>query len=210
MSLGLPLEDFAAAIGVQLPQDDSLMPVVEEMLLCGLPEGWTEHLSSKGTVYFYNEALDVNQAEDPRVTSGRRRILEIKSNAAAMSTSESSGDVSAVSAAAAARDSVVLEEELPENYEPTEEEILEYASWLEMDVEREKDSDVMLSLYAAIDSARSDLAQKEDQASSVTRQLQTATFRVERERAAAAAAEARRANLVEVMQQLDEETQVST
>ena len=67
----------------------------------------------------------------------------------------------------------------------------------------------MLSLYAAIDSARSDLAQKEDQASSVTRQLQTAAFRVERERAAAAA-EARRANLVEVMQQLDEETQVST
>jgi hypothetical protein len=84
MSLGLPLEDFAAAIGVQLPQDDSLMPVAEEMFLCRLPEGWTEHLSSKGTVYFYNEALDVNQAEDPRVTEGRRRILEIKSNAAAM------------------------------------------------------------------------------------------------------------------------------
>jgi hypothetical protein len=84
MSLGLLLEDFAAAIDLQLPQDDSLMPVVEEMFLCGLPEGWTEHLSSKGTVYFYNEALDVNQAEDPRVTEGRRRILEIKSNAAAM------------------------------------------------------------------------------------------------------------------------------
>lgn len=40
---------------------------------------------------------------------------------------------------AAAGDSVVLEEELPENYEPTEEEILEYASWLGMDVETEKD-----------------------------------------------------------------------
>jgi centrosomal protein CEP164 len=40
---------------------------------------------------------------------------------------------------AAAGDSVVLEEELPENYEPTEEEILEYASWLGMDVEQEKD-----------------------------------------------------------------------
>jgi centrosomal protein CEP164 len=35
--------------------------------------------------------------------------------------------------------SVVLEEELPEDYEPTEEEILEYASWIEMDVEREKE-----------------------------------------------------------------------
>jgi hypothetical protein len=68
----------------------------------------------------------------------------------------------------------------------------------------------MLSLYAAIDSARSDLAQKEDQVSSVTRQVQTAAFHLERERAAAAAAEARRLNLVEVMQQLDEETQVST
>jgi centrosomal protein CEP164 len=40
---------------------------------------------------------------------------------------------------AAAGDSVVLEEELPENYEPTEEEILEYASWLGMDVEQERD-----------------------------------------------------------------------
>jgi hypothetical protein len=36
-------------------------------------------------------------------------------------------------------DSVVFEEDLPENYEPTEEEILEYASWIEMDVEREKE-----------------------------------------------------------------------
>jgi centrosomal protein CEP164 len=38
-----------------------------------------------------------------------------------------------------AGDSVVLEEELPENYEPTEDEILEYASWLGMDVEQEKE-----------------------------------------------------------------------
>jgi centrosomal protein CEP164 len=38
-----------------------------------------------------------------------------------------------------AGDSVVLEEELPENYEPTEDEILEYASWLGMDVDQEKE-----------------------------------------------------------------------
>eukprot|EP00959_Pyramimonas_sp_CCMP1952_P353489 7406181-Pyramimonas_sp.AAC.1 len=36
-------------------------------------------------------------------------------------------------------DSVILEEEIDENYEPTPEEILEYARWLGMDVEREKD-----------------------------------------------------------------------
>ena len=36
-------------------------------------------------------------------------------------------------------ESVVLEEELPEDYEPTEEEILEYAKWLGMDIEKEKD-----------------------------------------------------------------------
>ena len=36
-------------------------------------------------------------------------------------------------------DSVILEEEIPENYEPTEEEILEYAKWLGMDIETEKD-----------------------------------------------------------------------
>ena len=36
-------------------------------------------------------------------------------------------------------ESVVLEEELPEDYEPTEEEILEYAKWLGMDIEQEKD-----------------------------------------------------------------------
>ena len=36
-------------------------------------------------------------------------------------------------------ESVVLEEELPEDYEPTEEEILEYAKWLGMDIEKERD-----------------------------------------------------------------------
>ncbi len=71
-------------------------------------------------------------------------------------------------------------------------------------------ADVMQSLYAAIDAARSDLAQKEEQVSSLTRQLQTAAYHSNRERDAAAAAEARRLNLAEVVQQLDEETQVST
>ena len=70
-------------------------------------------------------------------------------------------------------------------------------------------ADVMQSLYAAIDAARSDLAQKEEQVSSLTRQLQTAAYHSNRERDAAAA-EARRLNLAEVVQQLDEETQVST
>ncbi len=32
-----------------------------------------------------------------------------------------------------------MEEELPEDYEPTEEEILEKAKWLGMDIEKEKD-----------------------------------------------------------------------
>lgn len=36
-------------------------------------------------------------------------------------------------------ESVVLEEELPDNYEPTQEEILEYAKWLGMDLEDDKD-----------------------------------------------------------------------
>jgi hypothetical protein len=36
-------------------------------------------------------------------------------------------------------ESIVLEEELPEDYEPTEEEILEYAKWLGMDIESERD-----------------------------------------------------------------------
>ena len=35
--------------------------------------------------------------------------------------------------------SVILEEEIDENYEPTEEEILEYAGWLGMNLEKEKD-----------------------------------------------------------------------
>ena len=36
-------------------------------------------------------------------------------------------------------DSIVLEEEIDPNYEPTEEEILEYAKWLGMDLENDKD-----------------------------------------------------------------------
>lgn len=87
MSLGL--EEFAAAIGVQLPRDESLMSVVEQLFSCGLPEGWSQHRSSKGAVYYYNEALDHNQAEDPRISEGRRRIMDIKRNASAQSASDS-------------------------------------------------------------------------------------------------------------------------
>ena len=36
-------------------------------------------------------------------------------------------------------DSVILEEEIDESYEPTEAEVKEYAEWLGMDVETEKD-----------------------------------------------------------------------
>eukprot|EP00961_Rhodomonas_salina_P049400 663552-Rhodomonas_salina.1 len=36
-------------------------------------------------------------------------------------------------------ESVVLEEELPDDYEPTQEEILEYAKWLGMDQDEDKD-----------------------------------------------------------------------
>ena len=82
MSLGL--EEFAAAIGVQLPQDEGLMSAVENLFSAELPEGWTQHRSSKGTVYYYNEATDSNQADDPRITEGRRRIMDIKRNAASV------------------------------------------------------------------------------------------------------------------------------
>lgn len=36
-------------------------------------------------------------------------------------------------------DSIVLEEEIDPNYEPTEKEVLEYATWLGMDLEAERD-----------------------------------------------------------------------
>jgi centrosomal protein CEP164 len=36
-------------------------------------------------------------------------------------------------------DSVVLEEEIDPNYVPSESEILEYAKWLGMDLEKDKD-----------------------------------------------------------------------
>lgn len=36
-------------------------------------------------------------------------------------------------------DSIVLEEEIDPNYEPTEKEVIEYATWLGMDLEGEKD-----------------------------------------------------------------------
>jgi hypothetical protein len=67
---------------------------------------------------------------------------------------------------------------------------------------------VFHALSSAIDAARSDLAQKDDDVSSLTRQLQSAAFLTERERAAAAAADARRAQLADVLQQLEEEAQV--
>ena len=49
--MSLQLEEFAAAIGVLLPQDEHLMSVVEHLFSSELPEGWTQHRSSKGTVY---------------------------------------------------------------------------------------------------------------------------------------------------------------
>lgn len=36
-------------------------------------------------------------------------------------------------------DSIVLEEEIDPNYEPTEKEVIEYATWLGMDLDNEKD-----------------------------------------------------------------------
>ena len=36
-------------------------------------------------------------------------------------------------------DSIVLEEEIDPNYEPSEDEILEYAKWLGMDLDGDKD-----------------------------------------------------------------------
>jgi hypothetical protein len=69
-------------------------------------------------------------------------------------------------------------------------------------------SNVIQSLYAAIDDARLDIAQKEEEVSALARQLQSAAFHSDRERSAAASADARRMNVVEVVQQLDEEAQV--
>ena len=79
--MSISLDDFAASIGVQLPQDENLMSIVEQLFSSGLPEGWTQHHSSKGSVYYYNEALDFNQIEDPRVTEGRRRIMDMRRSA---------------------------------------------------------------------------------------------------------------------------------
>ena len=42
-------------------------------------------------------------------------------------------------AAAGGPESQVLEEEIDENYEPTEAEIVEYATWLGMDLEADKE-----------------------------------------------------------------------
>ena len=42
-------------------------------------------------------------------------------------------------------ESVVLEEELPEDYEPTQEEILEYAKWLGMDPVSSRDVSIQIS-----------------------------------------------------------------
>lgn len=36
-------------------------------------------------------------------------------------------------------DSIILEEEIDPNYEPTQEEVVEYAKWLGMDLEADKD-----------------------------------------------------------------------
>ena len=36
-------------------------------------------------------------------------------------------------------DSIVLEEEIDPNYEPTNDEVLEYAKWLGMDLEQDKE-----------------------------------------------------------------------
>ena len=58
--------------------------------------------------------------------------------------------------AAGTTDSIVLEEEIDPNYSPSEQEVVEYAKWLGMDLE--KDSDLfwigkrlhVTSLYAAV------------------------------------------------------------
>ncbi len=76
--MSMSLDEFAAAIGLQLPEDENMMSVAEQLFSSGLPDGWTQHQSSKGSIYYYNEALDFNQAEDPRLTEGRRCIMDMR------------------------------------------------------------------------------------------------------------------------------------
>ena len=45
----------------------------------------------------------------------------------------------ATASGGAPQDSIILEEEIDPNYIPTEEEIIEYAKWLGMDLEKDKD-----------------------------------------------------------------------
>jgi chromosome segregation ATPase len=49
------------------------------------------------------------------------------------------GDAKTVSTGNTAQDSIVLEEEIDPNYVPTESEIVEYAKWLGMDLDKDKD-----------------------------------------------------------------------
>ena len=62
-----------------------------------------------------------------------------KTPSSAMSTSSKPNSDGPNTSAAKPSDSIILEEEIDPNYVPTENEVLEYATWLGMDLEKDRD-----------------------------------------------------------------------
>ena len=62
-----------------------------------------------------------------------------KTPSSAMSTSSKPNSDGPNTTAAKPPNSIILEEEIDPNYVPTENEVLEYATWLGMDLEKDRD-----------------------------------------------------------------------
>jgi len=68
---------FGEFLGLQFPEDASLLWVAEQAISSPLPPGWTEHVdSSSGRVFYYHRATDVSQVEHPADVVFKQMIRE--------------------------------------------------------------------------------------------------------------------------------------
>jgi centrosomal protein CEP164 len=57
--------DFAVYLGIDPEREEDLLWIAQECLSSELPAPWTEHTSSRGDVYFYNNETDESVVEHP-------------------------------------------------------------------------------------------------------------------------------------------------
>ena len=159
--------EFAEYLGMDPVEDGDLLWIAEQARNAPLPAPWSEHQDEGGNTYYYNSATDDSVWEHPLDEYYRNLYRKHKQEILDRGAGDAGSDIDlkrvggvqeavpswltvaatpfvsgfapdADDSSGQAGQSTVLEEEIDANYEPTEAEIVEYATWLGMDLQADK------------------------------------------------------------------------